>query len=124
MFLADGGGGGTSSGPSFSGPQTLAIEPSAIPAALAAFRVAHERVLRKVGELNGMNVKPWAGDEVSQETATRFADRSYGGGDSAVRCLEGYELQLRNAVKSLEEAQADYLAMEGSNSALWVGRRD
>src|SRR2546430_11361842 len=36
VFLADGGGGGTPSGPSYSGTQTLKIEPSAIPAALKA----------------------------------------------------------------------------------------
>jgi hypothetical protein len=120
VFLADGGGGGSSSGPSYSGTQTLRIEPSAIPAALAAFRTAHDRVLHKVKELNGMDFKPWAGDEVSRETAAEFAERSVGGGaESARECLLGYELQLRRACESLEAAQADYTAMEGDNSARW-----
>ncbi|HEV2783455.1 MAG TPA: hypothetical protein VGX25_29065 [Actinophytocola sp.] len=98
----------------------MRIEPSAIPAALVAFRAAHERVLRKVRELNGLDFRPWAGDEVSRETAVQFADRSIGGGaESARECLLGYEQQLRNAVESLEAAQADYIAMEGDNCALW-----
>jgi hypothetical protein len=98
----------------------LQIEPSAIPSALVAFRAAHDRVLRKVKELNGLEIKPWAGDEVSRETAVRFEERSLGGGaESAIACLVGYELQLRRAVESLEAAQADYIAIEGDNSALW-----
>jgi hypothetical protein len=123
VFLADGGGGGgTSSGPSFSGTQTLSIEPSAIPAALAAFRAAHERVLRKVAELDGMTVRPWAGDQVSAETAKQFAERSYGGAESAMQCLRGYEEQLNRACQELQRANDAYVAMEGDNAALW-GRR-
>src|SRR5947207_9227302 len=74
VFLADGGGGGTPSGPSYSGTQTLKIEPSAIPAALKAFQTAHDRVSKKVDELSGMHVPAWAGDPVSHETATHFAN--------------------------------------------------
>ena len=38
----------SASGPSYAGTQTLNIDPSAIPGALAAFRAAQERVARKV----------------------------------------------------------------------------
>ena len=120
MFLADGGGGGTSSGPSFSGTQTLRVEPSAIPEALKAFQVAHDRVSKKVDELSGMHIPPWAHDEVSDQTATQFADRSTGGGaDSAMKCLVGYRDQLKRACDSLASAQHDYTVMEGDNSAYW-----
>lgn len=119
MFLADGG--GASSGPSYSGTtQTLKIEPSAIPAALAAFTEAHERVSRKILELAELDIRPWAGDEVSNETAKQFARRSQGGGaDSAIRCLVGYQRQLEGARIALEESQRYYTAMEGENSAIW-----
>jgi hypothetical protein len=119
VFLADGGGGGASSAPSYAGTQTLSLEPSAIPAALNAFRAALARVERKVADLDGMTVAPWAGDPASRETAVQFAERSYGGGDSAYQCLTGYRDQLRNAAEALEQAQAAYIAMEGENSALW-----
>ena len=120
MYLADGGGGGASSAPSYSGTQTLKIEPSAIPAALQAFRTAYDRVSKKVDELNGLDIQPWAHDTVSAQTAHRFAERSLGGGaDSAKECLDGYRDQLKRACDSLASAQRDYTAMEGDNSALW-----
>ena len=120
MFLADGGGGGTSSKPSYSGTQTLKIDPTAIPGALAAFRTAHERVAKKVDELTGINIQPWAHDEVSAETAKQFEQRSTGGGaDSAIKCLVGYRDQLKQACDSLQGAFDTYTAMEGDNSALW-----
>jgi hypothetical protein len=125
VYLVDGGGGGTSPEPSYTGPQTLNIEPHAIPAALAAFRVAHEKVAKKVEQLQGLPITPWAGDEVSRETAQQFAERSTGGGaESAIACLLGYEKQLRAACESLEDAQRMYTAMEGDNAALWGKRRD
>ena len=121
MFDADGGGGSSTSRPSYSGTtQTLNIEPSAIPGALAAFRVAQERVARKVSELNGVPIQPWAHDTVSRETATQFHDRTLGGGaDSAIACLTGYQRQLANACDSLQQAHDAYTQMEGDNSALW-----
>jgi hypothetical protein len=106
--------------PSFSGPQTLRVEPAAIPAALKAFTVAHERVSARVKELGGLSIKPWANDEVSSETATQFQQRSQGGGtDSAIECLVGYQTQLDNACKALKASQARYEAMEGTNSERW-----
>jgi hypothetical protein len=118
VFLADGGG-GASSAPSYAGTNTLSLEPSAIPAALRAFRAALARVERKVTELDNLTVPAWAGDVVSHETAVQFAERSYGGGDSAYQCLTGYRDQLRSAADALEQASAAYTAMEGDNSARW-----
>lgn len=120
MFVHDGGGGSVPAGPTFTGTQSLRIEPSAIPGALAAFREAHERVTLKVNELAGLPVNDWAGDPVSGETAVQFGQRTNGGGtDSAYQCLLGYQQQLFNAIESLEGSQQQYLAMEGTNTARW-----
>lgn len=120
MFVHDGGGGSAPAGPSFTGTQRLRIEPSAIPEALAAFREAHDRVSRKVSELQGLPITDWARDPVSNETATQFVQRTNGGGsDSAHQCLLGYQEQLSNAIHSLECAQEEYLALEGTNTARW-----
>ncbi|HEY0449024.1 hypothetical protein [Actinophytocola sp.] len=120
MYLQDGGSGAAPAGPTFTGTQRLSIEPAAIPDALSAFREAHDRVSRKVQELGGLPVRDWAGDPVSGETAMQFTERTNGGGaDSAMACLTGYQEQLRNAIESLESAHADYLAIEGTNTARW-----
>ncbi|GAA4414595.1 transcriptional regulator [Actinokineospora soli] len=119
MFLADGGGGGAPP-PAYSGTQTLNVEPSAIPGALAAFREAYDRVQAKVAALGGLEVPDWAGDPVSGETAVRFAERTNGGAaDSAIACLRGYEHQLRSAIDALEAAYAAYTVTEGTNTAMW-----
>lgn len=125
MFLADGGGGSAApAGPAYAGTQTLQIEPSAIPGALAAFREAHERVMAKVAALDALEVRPWAGDPVSGETAEQFIERTNGGGaDSAIACLRGYGDQLRAAIDALQSAHDKYMATEGTNSAMW-GKRD
>jgi hypothetical protein len=120
VFLNDGGGGAAPAGPTFTGTQRLRIEPSSIPEALTAFRAAFDRVSAKVTELEGLPVNNWAGDPVSSETATQFHQRTNGGGaDSAVQCLTGYRDQLQRAIESLEDAHAQYLAVEGTNTALW-----
>jgi PE family len=120
VFLADGGGGSTLAAPSYGGTQTLKIDPATIPAALRAFQEAHDRVSKKLSQLDGMAIRPWAADEVSGQTAMLFAERTRGGGgDSAIACLTRYQEQLAAACKSLQEAHATYLAMEGANSERW-----
>lgn len=121
MYLADGGGGGTSTpAPQFTGTQTLHIEPAAIPDALKAFQDAYDRVTAKVQELNHLPIKDWAGDPVSGETAVQFQERTNrGGGDSALACLTGYQKQLMAAINSLKGAHDDYLRVEGDNTAQW-----
>ena len=120
MFLADGGAGAASAGPTFTGTQRLRIEPHAIPQALAAFREALDRITTKVKDLHGLQINNWAEDPVSGETAQQFTQRTNGGGaDSAMACLTGYQQQLQAAIKSLEASQAQYLADEGANTDLW-----
>ncbi|GAA3021722.1 hypothetical protein LV79_001164 [Actinokineospora globicatena] len=120
MFLADGGGGSAPVEPAYAGTQTLRVEPSAIPGALAAFREAHARVSEKVTALDALQVPEWANDPVSGTTATEFTQRTNGGGDdSASKCLRGYQEQLQRAITALEQAERGYLATEGTNSAMW-----
>jgi hypothetical protein len=117
VFIADGGG-GSSSTPIYSGTeQTLSLDLAAIPAALEAFRVARDRVENKLKELGGLDIRPWAGDEVSQQTAVQFAERSYSGAESAFDCLRGYHQQLDNVCMALEKAQKVYLGMDSGNQA-------
>lgn len=121
MYLADGGGGSAAPvEPTYSGPQRLRIDPSAIPGALAAFREAHERVSNKVKELQGLQVQAWSGDPVSFETAKQFSERTNSGGaDSAIACLMGYQKQLQASMEALQASHDQYLAVEGTNTAQW-----
>ncbi|WP_018686802.1 hypothetical protein [Actinokineospora enzanensis] len=121
MYLADGGGGSSApTEPAYAGTQTLHVEPSAIPGALAAFREAHDRVSAKVSALDGLQVTRWAEDPVSGEVVTEITQRTNGGGaDSAIACLRGYQTQLENAIDALSQAEQKYLATEGTNSAMW-----
>jgi hypothetical protein len=119
VFVSDGGGGAAPAGPTFTGTQRLHIEPASIPHALTAFREAHDRITRKVTDLGGMPISDWAGDPVSGETAKQFTERTSGGADSAMAALTGYQKQLEAAIDSLEKTQAEYLAIEGTNTARW-----
>jgi hypothetical protein len=120
VYLADGGGGGATPTPQFTGTQTLHIEPSAIPDALKAFTDAHDRVTAKIRELNALPINDWAGDPVSSETAVQFQRRSnQGGADSALACLQGYGEQLKAAIDSLQKAHVSYLRVEGDNTDVW-----
>jgi hypothetical protein len=120
VYVADGGGGGATPTPQFTGTQTLHIEPSAIPAALTAFTAAYDRVTHKISELSQLPIKDWAGDPVSSETAVQFQQRSNtGGADSAITCLEGYQKQLKAAMDSLKGAYDQYLLVEGDNTDQW-----
>jgi len=120
VYLIDGGGSGPVAEPTFTGTQSLSIEPSSIPAALVAFKEAHERLSKKVEQLGGLPIVQWAADPVSSETVTEFSERSNGGGqDSAIACLMGYERQLARAIDSLQSAHDSYLATEGTNSERW-----
>ncbi|TDV40002.1 hypothetical protein [Actinophytocola oryzae] len=121
MYLADGGGGGTTTPtPQFTGTQTLHVEPSAIPDALKAFTSAYDRVTRKIQDLESLPIRDWAADPVSSETALEFQQRSNtGGADSAITCLKGYQAQLKAAIDSLEGAHEQYVLVEGDNATQW-----
>ncbi len=121
MFLADGGG-GTSAPvePAYAGTQTLNIEPSAIPGALEAFKEAFDRVDNKVTALEGLQVREWATDPVSGETAQRFTERTNSGAeDSALAVMRGYRTQLQAAIDALQSAYDGYVHTEGTNFAMW-----
>ncbi|WP_091376270.1 hypothetical protein [Actinokineospora alba] len=111
-------------GPTYSGTQTLKVEPSSIPAALAAFRDAQYRVAEKLRALDALQIPKWADDPVSGETAEQFAERTNGGGaDSAIACLKGYDKQLTAACDALQRSYDAYMLVEGDNTARW-GKHD
>lgn len=124
MFIADGGGGGSTptSLPDYSGSQRkLSVEPSAIPAARKVFSDALDKLEGKLtAALEELHARPWAGDPVSSETAERFNQRTFEAGDSAgLAALKAYRDQLKGVVDQLTAIEADYRRVEGDNTASW-----
>lgn len=119
MFIADGGG----SAASPTGPQTLKVDPPAIPGARDAFYEAAEQIELLVKRLNGINTPPWANDPVSKVTADRFdtgtADM---GTNAAIRALTQYGVELRETGDALNRAYNEYVAVEGTNTEKWKGK--
>ncbi|NUT48488.1 MAG: transcriptional regulator [Saccharothrix sp.] len=124
MFLADGGGGGTTPTtlPDYAGAQRkLSIEPSAIPAARKVFVDALNQLEAKLFDATEqLQAKPWAGDPVSNETAKRFNQETFDAGDAAgLQALKAYREQLKGVVDQLTAIEADYRRVEGDNTASW-----
>ncbi|MFE9744524.1 transcriptional regulator [Saccharothrix saharensis] len=123
MFIADGGGGGTTPTlPDYAGAQRkLSIEPSAIPAARKVFVDALNQLQAKLDRaMTELEARPWAGDPVSRETAERFNQDTFEAGDSAgVQALKAYRDQLEAVVEQLTAIEADYRRVEGDNTASW-----
>ncbi|MCE6995724.1 transcriptional regulator [Saccharothrix sp. S26] len=124
MFIADGGGGGTTPTtlPDYAGAQRkLSIEPSAIPAARKVFSDALNQLeARLTDAMTQLEAKPWAGDPVSDETAQRFNRDTFEAGDSAgLVALKAYREQLKGVVEQLTAIEADYRRVEGDNTASW-----
>ena len=124
MFIADGGGGGSTPTtlPDYSGAQRkLSIEPSAIPAARKVFSDALDQLEAKLSRAVGeLEARPWAGDPVSSETADRFNQDTFEAGDSAgLTAIKAYRDQLKGVVDQLTAIEADYRRVEGDNTASW-----
>lgn len=124
MFIADGGGGGSTPTtlPDYSGAQRkLSIEPSAIPDARKVFSDALDRLQTRLDRaVTELEARPWAGDPVSNETAERFNQDTFQAGDSAgVTALKAYRDQLQGVVDQLTAIEADYRRVEGDNTASW-----
>lgn len=124
MFIADGGGGGSTpaSLPDYSGSQRkLSVEPSAIPAARKVFSDALDRLDIKLRRaMTELEARPWAGDPVSSETAERFNRDTFEAGDSAgLTALKAYRDQLQGVVDQLTAIEAEYRRVEGDNTASW-----
>ena len=109
-----------------SDPQTLKVEPSAIPGARDAFLAAAQDVKDLVTKLSGLTTPAWAGDPVSHETAQQFDSGSAGGGgmgqDAAIAALTAYGQQLHDNGQALNDAYNQYVAVEGANTAKWKGK--
>ncbi|WP_367134297.1 transcriptional regulator [Saccharothrix sp. HUAS TT1] len=124
MFIADGGGGGSTPAtlPDYAGAQRkLSIEPSAIPAARKVFSDALDQLQAKLERaMAELEAKPWAGDPVSNETAERFNQDTFEAGDSAgLTAIKAYRDQLKGVVDQLTAIEADYRRVEGDNTASW-----
>jgi hypothetical protein len=124
VFIADGGGGGTTPTtlPDYSGAQRkLSVDPSAIPDARKVFSDALDRLEVKLKRATDqLEAKPWAGDPVSNETADRFNQDTFESGDSAgLTALKAYRDQLKGVVDQLTAIEADYRRVEGDNTASW-----
>ncbi|MFD1148228.1 transcriptional regulator [Saccharothrix hoggarensis] len=124
MFIADGGGGGSTPAtlPDYSGSQRkLSVEPSAIPATRKVFSDALDKLDEKLTRVFGqLEARAWAGDPVSSETAERFNQRTFQEGDSAgLAALKAYREQLKGVVDQLTAIEADYRRVEGDNTASW-----
>lgn len=120
MIPADGGG---SSAPSPSGPQTLKVDPPAIPHARDAFLAAAKEIDDLLIHLSGLYTPAWAGDPVSRQTAERF-DTGAGdrGTQPALAALQKYRDELQGSGEALQQAYVAYVENEGVNSERWRGR--
>ncbi|MEU4806717.1 transcriptional regulator [Actinosynnema sp. NPDC023587] len=125
MFIADGGGGG-STPPDYSGkPQKLSVDPTAIPEARQVFQDALNRLEPEIDNaMSAVRARSWAGDPVSRETAQAFNRDTFETGDAAaLNAILAYRDQLRGCVDQLTAIEADYRRVEGDNVAAW-GRID
>lgn len=122
MFIADGGGGGSTGAPlpDYSGSQQkLSIDPSAIPAARKVFADALDRLDAQLRDSEVLRARGWAGDPVSAETATKFNQSTFSGGDAALAAITAYRKQLTGVVEQLTQIEATYRRVEGDNTASW-----
>jgi hypothetical protein len=121
VFIADGGGSAPS--PTGTGPQTLKVDPPAIPGARDAFYEAADKIELLVRQLNGITTPPWANDPVSKVTAVRFDNGTADmGTNAAIRALSKYGEELRNTGDALNQAYNEYVRVEGTNTEKWKGQ--
>ncbi|WP_433266380.1 transcriptional regulator [Actinosynnema sp. CS-041913] len=123
MFIADGGGGGsTQTPPEYSGKQQkLSVDPTAIPEARKVFTDALNRLEPQIqNAIDAVEARPWAGDPVSKETAQAFNRETFEAGDAAaLNAILAYREQLQGVVDQLTAIEADYRRVEGDNVASW-----
>ncbi|WP_086665565.1 hypothetical protein [Lentzea kentuckyensis] len=115
MYLADGGGGG-STPPEF-GQRKLKVDPSAIPAARKAFEHALDEFDNKIARVSrDLPTKPWAQDPISSETSKAFNDQT---SEKALTALTVYREQLVGVISQLTRIEEQYRLTEGDNEAMW-----
>ncbi|WP_309109771.1 transcriptional regulator [Saccharothrix sp.] len=123
MFIADGGGGGTTdTPPAYSGTQQkLHVDPSAIPEAKKVFVEALDRLDVQLRDAeDALRARNWAGDPVSRETAQKFNQDTFEAGDSAAyTAIKEYRNQLHGVVQQLQAIEDNYRRVEGDNVASW-----
>ena len=116
MYLADGGGGGSSTPTEF-GQRKLKVDPSAIPEARKAFEHALDEFDSKIKDaVRELPTKPWAGDPISSETSKAFNQQT---SDKALAALNFYREQLVGVIDQLKMIEEQYRQVEGDNTAMW-----
>jgi hypothetical protein len=116
VYLADGGGGGSSTPTEF-GQRKLKVDPSAIPEARKAFEHALSEFENKIEQaVHDLPTKPWAGDPISSETSKAFNDQT---SDKALAALNFYKQQLVGVIDQLKMIEEQYRQVEGDNTAMW-----
>ena len=116
MYLADGGGGGSSTPTEF-GQRKLKVDPSAIPEARKAFEHALSEFENKIAQaVHDLPTKPWAGDPISSETSKAFNDQT---SEKALAALNFYKQQLVGVIDQLKMIEEQYRKVEGDNTAMW-----
>jgi hypothetical protein len=116
VYLADGGGGGSSTPTAF-GQQKLRVDPSAIPEARKAFEHALDEFDTKIRfAVEQLPTKPWAQDPISSETSKAFNEQTSG---KALAALKIYREQLVGVIDQLKMIEEQYRKVEGDNTAMW-----
>jgi hypothetical protein len=123
VFIADGGGGGTTdTPPAYSGTQQkLHVDPTAIPEAKKVFQDALDRLDSQLGDArDALRARQWAADPVSKETAEKFNQDTFEAGDTAaLTAILKYREQLDGVVRQLQAIEDNYRRVEGDNVASW-----
>jgi hypothetical protein len=102
-------------------PATLRLQPSAIPAMLAAFDEnlaelrPHLRRLRQQGYIP----EPWLGDSTSAAVASHYNSRVMDAADGPYAAMVALEAELLRIRDSLQLLEDHYRRTEGENVALW-----
>ncbi|KAA2251216.1 transcriptional regulator [Solihabitans fulvus] len=99
--------------------QSLRVDPEAIPHLRNVFSTALVKLDKQIElAITEVRVRPWAGDPVSAEAATKFNERSFDAADSALTALQGYQAQLKSALDALGQVERQYHVVEGDNTDL------
>jgi hypothetical protein len=99
----------------------LRVDPSTIPAVLAAFDDSLTELSQHMVRLRqqGYIAEPWLGDSVSAEAASTYNGRVMDAPDGPYSAMVAMEAELLRIRDSLQVLEDHYRRTEGENAALW-----